>query len=377
MKKINFITPIAMKCNEEQFNNIKPKLEQLGYDALQVFGFDNFPYLVNNADNKNGTSTNVDNERKIQYSRTILEEWDEELFLALAAMTNKEYGITGEYWVFNKDSCDEFTKDELYKANFSINKLNAFYDNNGNLNGYSSNPLNNFRKATTKEIINHFFAKEEFVLPEKWYMKGTNKMSSLRDTIKFPNELIGFYIGYYYYIHDNSIVYSLKKPEGIEITFEQFKKYVLKQETKMEKKIIGYKAPYAVNTKVNKGSIYIPFVDNIYVVKDKRAAGPEYTLSKYIVETWEPVYEEEIKIVRMGGENGFNLTITNDKVFHNNEDITSFVVNIINNTAKLNVNYNLSSKHYFVVKDMIFSRTGCEKVETKLSEWIDVYNMIK
>lgn len=67
-----------------------------------------------------------------------------------------------------------------------------------------------------------------------------------------------------------------------EITFEQFKKYVLKQET-MEKEIIGYKTPYNMyGGQVKKGDIWtLNKYDNGY-----QSNANVTDLPKEIVEQW-------------------------------------------------------------------------------------------
>lgn len=78
-----------------------------------------------------------------------------------------------------------------------------------------------------------------------------------------------------------------------EITFNQFKKYVMKE----TKKIIGYKAPYDLfNGCIKQGTVYTKV--------DGNAANGAYwcnsdstsTIPKEIVEQWEAVYKEELKV---------------------------------------------------------------------------------
>lgn len=89
-----------------------------------------------------------------------------------------------------------------------------------------------------------------------------------------------------------------------EITLEQFKQFVLKEPV-MKKKIIGYKAPIDLfGGDVKKDTIYKPTSSHptpqpkFCPVDDsnKPICGFSYDLPKEIVETWEPVYEEEYKV---------------------------------------------------------------------------------
>lgn len=96
------------------------------------------------------------------------------------------------------------------------------------------------------------FLKEEFVLPEKWCIKITEENHEIlrhyfKNAFTFKNLYAISVIDFNYFNAHSSMFIDLKTykwSDGLgilpEITFEQFKKYVLKEET-MEKKIIGYK----------------------------------------------------------------------------------------------------------------------------------------
>jgi hypothetical protein len=97
----------------------------------------------------------------------IIEDYNPKLFLALAAMTDKEDGNVGEYWKFRGDGvyCDDsFTHNELYKQiKPTVDTTGAFEDNNGSSNGFYTTDSSNqkcFVKATQEEIIACFSKKE-------------------------------------------------------------------------------------------------------------------------------------------------------------------------------------------------------------------------
>ena len=70
-------TPIAMRCNKEQFDAIKPKLKGK-YTVIWCFG--KYPYLCNNFDNKKQiTNISEGNETFETYKK--YETWDEATFL--------------------------------------------------------------------------------------------------------------------------------------------------------------------------------------------------------------------------------------------------------------------------------------------------------
>ncbi|HMT02304.1 MAG TPA: hypothetical protein PKD00_03190 [Burkholderiales bacterium] len=82
--------PVAMKCTQEQFDAIKPKLSSC--TIIQVTSFTNSPYLVNNYGGivKNITNIFCDNQ-----DRTVYETWNEKIFLEACGINtislNDEY----------------------------------------------------------------------------------------------------------------------------------------------------------------------------------------------------------------------------------------------------------------------------------------------
>ncbi len=91
---------------------------------------------------------------------------------------------------------------------------------------------------------------------------------------------------------------------GTELTFEQFKKYILNMG---EKKIIGYKAPFDMfEGKVKKGDRYIKSIainsDGTYRKDD--GANCYWAMPKEIVETWEPYYEVKKTLPEINGKVG-------------------------------------------------------------------------
>ena len=215
---------------------------------------------------------------------------------------------------------------------------------------------------------------EPFVLPEKWIIRTTKETYDIVNNWFETNKYL-FCNGYkdyeaWGYRNDKIGVvrYSEKNPEGYtEITFEQFKTYVLNQ-TKMNKKIIGYICPQDLfDGEVPKGTIYeMNAAKTSYVRKNEGY----YNLPKEIVESWEPVYAQE-KIVSVGGK--FDVKIKDGKIWHKNDDITSFVTDMMSYFKSRNFGNN----YIAVIEDVTFSKTGCQNHTTTLKEWItvwDIYN---
>lgn len=86
-----------------------------------------------------------------------------------------------------------------------------------------------------------------------------------------------------------------------------------------------------------------------------------------VLDIWfEPIYESEEKTIDMGG---FNLTVKAGKVYHDNEDITQYVKELV---SFYNVE-NTFAGYVARVEDITFSKTGCQQ-NSKLSDWVKVYN---
>jgi hypothetical protein len=163
---------IAMIATEEQYNDdLKPSLIQMGKQDNTWGDWKDDNYLTSRFDE------NIGNYCKfiIKDDSLILEDYNPELFLALAAMTTKEDGNIGEWWKFRGDGVycgDSFTYGELYKQiKLTVDTPGAFEDNNGSGNGfYTTNSSNQecFVKATQEEIIEKFKNKKEIKMKSRF-----------------------------------------------------------------------------------------------------------------------------------------------------------------------------------------------------------------
>lgn len=79
IKPMGTFTPIAMKCTQEQFNAIKPKLENCKIQCIT--NFIEMPYLINNRSEKKNNITNYMKLDAGDGNRRVHEEWNEQLFL--------------------------------------------------------------------------------------------------------------------------------------------------------------------------------------------------------------------------------------------------------------------------------------------------------
>jgi len=210
------------------------------------------------------------------------------------------------------------------KDNANAVGVHSYYQKEGD-NMWDSDNQTNLPSYSVKE-----FLKEEFVLPEKWHIIPNNP-SELKIIGKWFDEsefahpddktfyqnlsenLVGMVFG------GKSSGNVINNLVGEEITFEEFKKYVLKEET-MEKKIIGYKL---IKPEYKEAVYKITKLTNFSVLE--KYLLPEYktNLESYskcvddikdagVLDLWfEPVYEQEFKvgdyvtvIKAVGGFNG-------------------------------------------------------------------------
>ena len=71
--------PIAMRCTQEQFDAIKPKLGDI--EIYNTNNFKDYPYLTNNYGGETKYIFNVKHSGRHDYNRTAFEEWNENTFL--------------------------------------------------------------------------------------------------------------------------------------------------------------------------------------------------------------------------------------------------------------------------------------------------------
>jgi hypothetical protein len=149
-----------MVATEKQYNDdLKPSLLKMGKQDNTWGDWNDDTYITSSFKEKIGNYSKF----IIKNDSLIIEDYNPELFLALAAMTDKEDGNLGEWWKFKGNGVycgDNFTHDKLYKQiEPTIEITGAFEDNKGDSNGfYTTNSSNQecFIKATQEEIIAHF-----------------------------------------------------------------------------------------------------------------------------------------------------------------------------------------------------------------------------
>ena len=153
-----FTQRLSMDCTQEQYEKyLKEELEKIGYEESIMTDWSNCSALVNNLGDNNGKMSNVWAVDVSAKGRTYLGKFNAPLFLALAAMTDKEYGGYGEWWVKTNGGYN-FIEGEFYKTiGFYNDGGPMFIDKNGTKNGLVKWCFNSqIRKATASEIMAKF-----------------------------------------------------------------------------------------------------------------------------------------------------------------------------------------------------------------------------
>jgi len=176
-------------------------------------------------------------------------------------------------------------------------------------------PIDCFKKLTYEEVLAYnqqLTVKDDFVLPEKWAVRrtsetcnilnnwcnnqpsvyGTSSCSGYVHSHNYGNVWLGFLGGHYYANH------KLKHPDHTEITFEQFKQYVLKEQLIYEKPL----TPKECFNSNDPTDIFIPKI-NKPVVK------PDFTIDDKLMEINISLKVKSTKQIKPITINQFSLTI--------------------------------------------------------------------
>ena len=154
-----FTQKISMDCTRQQYEeHLRDALLKMGYKEVD-FGYNTnlLNIVVNNYKYTLGDVSNLGEDSKSDNSRLYLGSFNPELFLAYAAMTDKEFGGYGEWWMCIKslgslELGGFYTAIEVFK-----DKPPHLMDSHNRLHLCDKNSFfSYFRKATTDEINEKF-----------------------------------------------------------------------------------------------------------------------------------------------------------------------------------------------------------------------------
>ena len=114
-------TPIAMKCNKEQFEAIKPKLKKACYIINTISDFKYDKYLVNDFNwEKQISNISFDSNKRVKNHYKRIKQWDEKIFLeACGIETKPTYQITKET-ILKYNMKDEFP--DVFEVKLEVGK---------------------------------------------------------------------------------------------------------------------------------------------------------------------------------------------------------------------------------------------------------------
>lgn len=229
----------------------------------------------------------------------------------------------------------------------------------------------------TFEQFKEMYLEEEFVLPEKWCIEVTDENRDILNNYRINIKKYSITPITYKYMYkdgsgDSSILFYAK-----EITFKQFLKYILKQET-MKKEIIGYKlvkSEYKGAYEEITGTSNLDRIEDSLgklnwvdkAIKDLKEAG--------VLELWfKPNYKEEKTIVKMYSSNKgeFEIEVVGKKAYYRPEH-KELSLQFIKNILNLFENKTIGLEYSIEVDSL---KVGCME-GTRKSDWQKVYDLIK
>lgn len=190
MKKFK---PIAMRCNQQQYAEIKQILIDNGFKTSLYDTFDRCPYLINNYDGNKNNICNCFSENKTNFNRTVFETWNKNTFLEYCGIENKNNWVpkVGDWAIriTNGNYVNKVTKNKAYKVT-NFNGTNALYVKD-DTDIEDMFDLCCFRKAEPHEIPNIQNNKTEFIVG-KWYKLNDwiAKLKKLEKTYFWCDETI-------------------------------------------------------------------------------------------------------------------------------------------------------------------------------------------
>ena len=160
---MKFIQPVSMPCTKEQYEEfLKEPLLRMGYKEESTFrwGSVDCQFVATNYDDVPSFCGNITKESRSYKRRFYIETFNPELFLAIAAMTDEEYGIPGEYWTYRGTSNQDWTHGEVYKSAHKVSEGQFAVNDKGVLDGYRTNNREAFRKSTLEELVEQLIKQE-------------------------------------------------------------------------------------------------------------------------------------------------------------------------------------------------------------------------
>ena len=378
---------ISMKCSEEQFNKIRPILENNGL-LHDIKNFDEFPYLVNDSYGEFGKVSNWSEASKYMNNREAFEKWDEKIFLEYCDI--KEDYVFPDKWCIQ--DCREVTdfameyfgcNNEVFSSYLHVNgqivKNNTFY-------AFFAAPHEDYKQITIEQfrkyLLNLKMKKpimyiSGYIAPIDLF-KGKVKAGTLYKLVKN--------VEHCYEPADISASNTFYLPKEIVETWEP---------VKVESFKVGDYL-YIIDSGCNITGCINGYVGKIKEIANSNSDGYDYiyrfedgsSCSSRAVKTRLATKEEIEKlnsaVFKIGVNKSIEVVVKYGEIHCGSENITEAVKSMYEyyytNIASRSIMTGKSESFGgYIAKpeDIIFSRTGCKYDETKLSEWIQIYDEYK
>ena len=352
MNRVKFLQPVSMSLNYDDFiaDNLKQDLINLGY-KFQDFNANERVLFTNYGTNSNIISSGYDS-HKTANDRYYINKYNPQLFLAIAAMTEGEEWIIGEYLVYIHENDVIFKVKELKYADWKL--------------GRAANSVTNrtlYRKATLNELVGYFSMKKDeeilgykLIKPEYEENAADLGQGDLKLGLsRFDYEESSYYkLGYLSLKGWSETIENLNKAGVLAIWFKPV-----------------YKEKY-------KADDFIRYGDNVYKVIKVENDRIYYREDEYswlgIEEDIKIATEEEIEellVTYFYINKDYWVRFQHNQVYHDTEDITNFVLELgkfWNNIPTKFAGYDARLD----ITSVKFTKTGCV-YNTDLDKWLKIY----
>ena len=382
--------------NEEQFNKLK---SYLGEDYKDFEHYNDYKYYriyENGEDNLFGHMdssyldtwiSNLKSTKEIHFDQINFEDFVLPEKWCVKPINEYQLKLLGEYF----DKTLPISRNPNFYKNLSNTYTNIYLGYSGcNGNVIHNGPSQGYTEITFEQFQKYVLKQENNMID--YTIKGT-KLPMIPRGIKFRcgfwkpgNSHNAFCQNYHNFISHGSTIFNneiciyAEKPDFRNINSCFMIKLSdiqnLTNNNMENKKIIGYKL---IDQKYAKAACKIVEISNFTIEEEIDFSVDSYCYDKFkeigLLDLWfKPVYQtiDKIEEVKMNDNFYLKVNITTKQVFHSNENITAFVKEVVEHfSISRFAGYGLD------IKDLVFSKTGCQNKETTLAQWIDIYEMIK
>ena len=348
--------PVSMRCNQQEWKEIKPILEKHKIKIDAITNFKGNSYLINNLDSNLGLVSN--SPYKNIHNRTVFEEWNKEIFLEYCGIKEeKPKLILDDAYIVECENSKESTEVANFIPIITLKEWKELFNQTKENMSYKYTP----QYCKNNKVYFQFNSRKE--LESLMDICGINKNEHAMYEKGFCALFHSTLNESRYNTYTTNSFYVKEKYEII-----QASEFIKNNTKNMQKEIIGYKL-----IKEDYYNAAMNLAPNCFFsghkIFDKTTTAIKHWKDAGVLDIWfEPIYKSEEKIINIG----FDVKVTSEGIFHDSDNITEFVMYM--NDYYSNHSITLDSNQHFgdytaVPKDVIFSKTGCQNVETKLSDW--------